>query len=167
MEDEGKNKHDYLSHLLGQGDAMVCLDARQTEVSVPPQHKTNPALNLIFNLNFKRPIEIFPEEIRATLSFGGRPHRCVIPFISVWAIYDPNTKKGQVWEEDIPKDLDLLQMSGKQNPLSAPPPHTGKPAKSAAKAKPVAAAKPATAKPRPAGKTPDGKRGRNHLRVIK
>lgn len=104
-----KSKHSLLVHLLSEGDAMVCLDARKPEVDVPAQHKTNPKLSLIINLNFKRPVEVTPDGVNATLSFGGKLHNCVLPFSAVWAIYEPNTQKGQIWEECIPKDANLVE----------------------------------------------------------
>ena len=107
MEDENKNKYDFLIHLLSEGDAMVCLDARLPAVDVPGTHKGDSALSLVFNLNFKRPFDVQEDGIYATLAFGGRPHKCVIPFEAVWAIHDPESKKGQVWEGSFPKDLQL------------------------------------------------------------
>ena len=107
MESDNKNKYDILVQLLSEGDAMVCLDARHAEVDVPNTHKDNPALSLVFNLNFRRPFDVQETGIFATLAFGGRPHKCVIPFEAVWAIHEPESKKGQVWEESFPKDLKL------------------------------------------------------------
>ena len=86
---------------------MVCLDARHSAVDVPNTHKDNPALSLVFNLNFRRPFDVEETGIFATLAFGGRPHKCVIPFEAVWSIHEPESKKGQVWEESFPKDLKL------------------------------------------------------------
>jgi len=86
---------------------MVCLDARRPEVDVPLAHKKNSSLNLVLNLNFRRPIEILDDGIYTTLAFDGRPHKCVVPFEAVWAIYHPETQKGQVWEGSFPKDLKL------------------------------------------------------------
>jgi len=107
MESDNKNKYDILVQLLSEGDAMVCLDARHSEVDVPNTHKDNPVLSLVFNLNFRRPFDVEETGIFATLAFGGRPHKCVIPFEAVWAIHEPESKKGQVWEESFPKDLKL------------------------------------------------------------
>ena len=107
MEDENKNKYDFLIYLLGEGDAMVCLDARRPEVDVPLAHKKNSSLNLVLNLNFRRPTEILDDGIYTTLAFDGRPHKCIVPFEAVWAIYHPETQKGQVWEGSFPKDLKL------------------------------------------------------------
>ena len=155
MDSENKNKYDLLLHLLSEGDAMVCLDARNPQVEVPPQHKANPKLSLIFNLNFKRPIEVTTEGIEATLSFNGRSHKCVLPFTAVWAIYEPSTQKGQIWEECIPKDANLIDQILKQTPQD----------------KPKASTTPKTAKKPPWRKKETEESGtkkdRSHLRVIK
>ena len=133
---------------------MVCLDARLPEVDVPDSQKANSSLNLIFNLNFRRPIEINEDAISATLAFNGRPHECRLPFEAVWAIYDPNMKNGQVWEESIPADMNLAEQA-----METPKPLTKlKPVKSSGKP----AGEPPTGEPKP-----EGKRDRNHLRVIK
>jgi len=107
MDSRNKNKYDFLIQLLSEGDAMVFLDARLPNVDVPASHKDNAALSLVFNLNFKRPFDVQENGIYATLAFGGRPYKCVIPFESVWSIHEPESKKGQVWEESFPKDLEL------------------------------------------------------------
>ena len=107
MESDNKNKYDFLIQLLSEGDAMVYLDARYQTVDVPSSHKNNPSLSLVFNMSFRRPFDVQETGIFATLAFGGRPHKCVIPFEAVWAIHEPKSKKGQVWEASFPKDLKL------------------------------------------------------------
>ena len=107
METLNKKKYDFLLFLLEEGDAMVCLDARLSEVDVPQNQKANSSLNLVFNLNFRRPLDINEDAISATLAFNGRPYKCYLPFEAVWAIYDPNMKNGQVWEESIPSDMNF------------------------------------------------------------
>ena len=130
---------------------MVCLDSRHPEVDVPATHKNNSSLNLVFNLNFRRPIEITEEGIFATLAFNGRPYECTLPFDAVWAIYDPNMKNGQVWEESIPKDMNLPeQVMGAQHE------------KPLAKLKSVESSGEPSKEPKTGGK-----RDRSHLRVIK
>ncbi|MBT5469762.1 MAG: hypothetical protein HOK41_04075 [Nitrospina sp.] len=169
METLNKKKYDFLLYLLESGDAMVCLDARLPEVDVPDSQKANSSLNLIFNLNFRRPIEINEDAISATLAFNGRPHECRLPFEAVWAIYDPNMKNGQVWEESIPADMNLADqvVSGMADQTAAEPAEKPAP-KPANKLKSLkTSGKPsAEAKPSAEGtsKTP---RDRSHLRVIK
>ena len=149
MDSLNKKKYDFLLYLLEIDDAMVCLDSRHPEVDVPASHKNNSSLNLVFNLNFRRPIEITEEGIFATLAFNGRPHKCILPFEAVWAIYDPNMKNGQVWEESIPEDVNLAEQA------------TETPAE-----KPQLKSMKSSGKPF-SGPQTGGKRDRNHLRVIK
>ena len=149
MEALNKKKYDVLLYILEEGDAMVCLDARLPEVDVPESHKNNSSLNLIFNLNFKRPVEITEEGIFASLVFNGRPHQCALPFNAVWAIYDPKMKNGQVWEESLPTDMSLADQAILNQPKKIPL----KTVKSSSK---------------PTKDTKNqSKRDRSHLRVIK
>ena len=151
MEDLDTKKHDFLLYLLEEGDAMVCLDSRHPDVDVPESHKDNSSLNLVFNLNFKRPFEITEEGIFASLAFNGRPHQCTLPFSAVWSIYDPKMKNGQVWEESIPTDMNLSDQA-----------IVIKPEKPASNLKSIKT----SGKPPTETKTV-GKRDRSHLRVIK
>ena len=153
MESDNKNKYDILVQLLSEGDAMVCLDARHSEVDVPNTHKDNPALSLVFNLNFRRPFDVEETGIFATLAFGGRPHKCVIPFEAVWAIHEPESKKGQVWEESFPKDLKLqVGANVKEASLEPEPPLMNVKISSKISKK---------------GQSTRSKKDRSHLRVIK
>jgi len=153
MESDNKNKYDILVQLLSEGDAMVCLDARHSEVDVPNTHKDNPALSLVFNLNFRRPFDVQETGIFATLVFGGRPHKCVIPFEAVWSIHEPESKKGQVWEESFPKDLKLqVGANVKEASLESEPPLMNVKISSKISKK---------------GQSSRSKKDRSHLRVIK
>jgi stringent starvation protein B len=155
MENENKDKHDFLLHLLNEGDAMVCLDARLSNVNVPKVHKINPSLHLVFNLKFRRPLEINEEGIFSTLAFNGRAHKCEIPFEAVWAIYEPETQKGQVWEDAIPKDINLAEkILGEEIEEADTPQKVKTSAKSSKKVE-------------SAQKKSTPKRDRSHLRVIK
>ncbi len=153
MESDNKNKYDILVQLLSEGDAMVCLDARYPDVDVPNTHKDNPALSLVFNLNFRRPFDVQETGIFATLAFGGRSHKCVIPFEAVWSIHEPESKKGQVWEESFPKDLKLqVSANMKEASIESEPSlvNMGIPSKISKK-----------------GQSILSKKDRSHLRVIK
>ena len=153
MESDNKNKYDILVQLLSEGDAMVCLDARHPGVDVPNTHKDNPALSLVFNLNFRRPFDVQETGIFATLAFGGRPHKCVIPFEAVWAIHEPESKKGQVWEGSFPKDLKLqVGANVKEASLESEPPLMNVKISSKISKK---------------GQSSRSKNDRSHLRVIK
>lgn len=152
MTQDNKDKQDFLNTMLAQGDAMVCMDARLPEVEVPKAHKTNPMLNLVLSLNFRRPFEVLEDGIYGSLSFGGRAHKCVIPFTAVWAIYEPDTQKGQVWESSIPEDIDWGDSAGATESVNSTTP--------AAEKHPLRTVE-------GSGKSDKPKRDRSHLRVIK
>jgi stringent starvation protein B len=151
METLNKKKYDFLLYLLETGDAMVCLDARLPEVDVPENQKGNSSLSLIFNLNFRRPFTVNENAISATLAFSGRPHECLIPLEAIWAIYDPDMKNGQVWEESIPTDINLADHMMRGTPEKLEP--KLKSIKTSGKQPPPSETK--------------SKRDRSHLRVIK
>ena len=155
METLNKKKYDFLLYLLETGDAMVCLDARLPDVDVPKNQKSNSSLNLVFNLNFRQPIEINEDAISATLAFSGRPYKCLLPFEAVWAIYDPNMQNGQVWEESIPADMNLADQIVSEM-LDNPAP------------KPEKKLKPLKIGDKPTqGSRSKTARDRSHLRIIK
>lgn len=91
--------------LLEEGDTMLCLDARHEGVAVPRKHVQNPALRLILNLNFPRPIEVTAEGVSAHLSFGGRRFHCYIPMDALWAAFNPQTMQGMMWPENMPPEV--------------------------------------------------------------
>ncbi len=177
MEDENKNKYDFLLSLLSNGDAMICLDARLPEVDVPRDHKDNPSLNLILNLNFRRPLDVQMEGVYVTLAFQGRPHPCVIPFEAVWAIFEPALKNGQVWEESIPADIDLEEHLTSQARIQKKGLNPNQKASSDASKSAPAGGMPKSGKKSPkiltgskkadSDQTPRPKKDRSHLRVIK
>ena len=169
MESLNKKKYDFLLFLLETGDAMICLDARLPEVDVPQNQKGNSSLNLIFNLNFRRPIEIDEKAISATLAFSGRPYKCYLPFESVWAIYDPNMKNGQVWEESIPPDMNLADQiaSGIGDPSGTKPAEKPEKKFKSLKTGGKSSAEKAPSAEGTAEGTTKKPRDRSHLRVIK
>ena len=143
--------------LLAQGDTMLCLDARHPDACVPPHQARNPALRLILNRNFPRPIDVTPEGISVNLSFGGRRFDCYIPMDALWAAFNPQTMEGALWQESAsPEVLENLKAQLQLKQPAGPVPDT--PSKSGPKAVPRANGE------TPASQTP---RKRGHLRLVK
>src|SRR5258705_9445376 len=98
-------KKQVLIAFLERGVAMVHLDARRPGVAVPAKHAQDAHLRL--NLSYRYGIldfDIGDEQVQATLSFGGRPFRCVLPWTAIFGITSTATPDGPVWPEDIPAD---------------------------------------------------------------
>ena len=106
MTPRAPDKKQVLLAFLERGVAMVHLDARRPGVSVPAQHAGEAHLRL--NLSHRYGIHDFDvsdQRIQATLSFGGRPFRCILPWPAIFGITSATTHDGQVWPEDIPADV--------------------------------------------------------------
>ena len=143
--------------LLAEGDTMLCLDARHPDACVPPHQAQNPALRLILNVNFPRPIDVTEAGISVNLSFGGRRFDCYVPMEALWAAFNPHTMEGALWQESAsPEVLENLKAQL----------HVNRPAEPASD---TACAPGPTAVPRANGEPPASKspRKRGHLRLVK
>ena len=99
-------KRETLLAYLSRGIAMVHLDARRPAVVVPPQYTMDAHLRLNLSYRYGIPdLDISDQRIQATLSFAGRPFRCIIPWGSVFGITCHGTGDGQVWPEDLPVEV--------------------------------------------------------------
>lgn len=91
--------------LLAEGDTLLCLDARHPDACVPPHQAGNPALRLILNRQFPRPIDVSEDGIGVNLSFGGRRFDCYIPMDALWAAFNPHTMEGSLWQESASPEV--------------------------------------------------------------
>ncbi len=94
-----------LEELLSHADTMICVDTRTEDVHVPPFHRDKADLLLILSLNFRHPVELLEEGIRATLLFAGEPFECWIPYLSLWGAYHPHTGEGYICPETLPEEI--------------------------------------------------------------
>ena len=104
------SKEGALKELLASHRSVyVWLDSRRN-VCVPENLMGKP--QLVLQLGYRMPVPIRDLEIdksgwSATLSFGGAPFTCVVPWESVYAIVGEESGKGAVWPGDKPSDVDL------------------------------------------------------------
>jgi stringent starvation protein B len=104
------HKRAQLAALLAQGLCTVHLDARQDGVRVPPALRGMDALPLTLSYRFPAVDLLIDEQhVAATLTFGGLPFRCVLPWSAIWAC-TARGGVGQAWVEDIPIEH-LLRIS--------------------------------------------------------
>lgn len=100
-------KREVVSRLLGDGPILVHLDARRPGVAVPAGLASDPRLVLRFGYGLTPAIadlDIGEEALTGTLSFGGVPHRCVLPWTSVYAVVSEADQRGMVWPDDVPPE---------------------------------------------------------------
>ena len=102
---ERKTKKEIIEDLLAKGDTMLCIDSRHSSIQVPDEHCGKVDLRLILNLNFRHTISLLNDGIEAELLFSGTPHRCWIPYESLWSAYNPQTGEGFLWPGQLPQEL--------------------------------------------------------------
>ncbi|MEW6441702.1 MAG: hypothetical protein AB1640_12275 [bacterium] len=103
-----EGKKEVLERMLAKGDTMLCINSRHESVLVPENHRGKVDLRLILNLNFRHPIEVLPDGVRADLLFGGVRFTCWIPYESLWAAFNPNTGEGTFWPAQAPDEVHHL-----------------------------------------------------------
>jgi len=109
-----------LEALLARGPVLVHVDARRAEVDVPARFRADASLVLRFGYTLSPAIAdltVDDEGIGGTLTFGGQPHRCVLPWTAVYAAMVEGEQRGTVWPEDVPEDV----LTGSSE-AAAPPP---------------------------------------------
>jgi stringent starvation protein B len=102
------DKRKTLEALLGRGPVLVHVDARRSEVAVPPRFRSDASLVLRFGYGLTPPIEdltVDEEAIGGTLVFSGNPFRVVLPWTAVYAAMVEGEQRGTVWPEDVPEDV--------------------------------------------------------------
>ena len=126
-------KKETLLAWLARGVTMVHLDARRPGVVVPPQYSRDAHLRLNLSYRYAIPdLEVGDADVSATLSFGGRPFHCVLPWESIFGITSQASGDGQVWPEDLP--VEVVQTFAERRAQvgrddGTPTPATGTPAR--------------------------------------
>ncbi|MEO6772016.1 MAG: ClpXP protease specificity-enhancing factor SspB [Kofleriaceae bacterium] len=114
------DKRRTLEQLLSRGPVLVHVDARRSEVAVPPRFRADASLVLRFGYSLQpaiRDLGVDDEAISGTLTFGGSPFHVVLPWTAVYAAMVEGEQRGTVWPEDVPEDV--LTGSGDQPAAAA------------------------------------------------
>ncbi len=92
--------------LMGEGAVLVHIDARREGVIVPNHLHGQSKLVLRFGFGLSPAIAdlvVDDQELSGTLTFGGLPFHCVLPWHAVYAAVVEGADKGHVWPEDVPE----------------------------------------------------------------
>lgn len=118
MDPQGKKKT--LLSYLTRGVAMIHLDARRPGVLVPDKFVHDAHLRLNVSYRYSIPdFDVSEERVQATLSFGGVPFQCNVPWEAIFGITSHATGDGQVWPEDLPTEV-VRSLADKDDPASGP-----------------------------------------------
>jgi stringent starvation protein B len=117
---EDAEKLQRFTELIQKGMVMATLDARKDGVQVPSRFATDPQLNLNFSHRFG--VSDFAYDargVRSTLTFGGQPYFCDIPWTAVWGLrsHVDNPDHVVLWHASLPAELKALLPEGTQEQL--------------------------------------------------
>ncbi len=125
------DKRRTLESLLARGPVLVHVDARRSEVSVPTRLRADASLVLRFGYTLSPAIvdlTVDDAAIAGTLTFGGQPFHCVLPWTAVYAAMVEGEQRGTVWPEDVPEDvLTGTSETPAAVPAAEPPPSQQQP----------------------------------------
>ena len=99
------DKRELVEKLLGDGPILVHIDAQRDEISVPASFRQDPKLVLRFGYGLTPAIvdlSVDGDGIAGTLTFGGVPHRCILPWQAIYAVVSEVDQRGMVWPDDVP-----------------------------------------------------------------
>jgi stringent starvation protein B len=100
------SKKQTLLAFLERGVVMLHLNARRPGVVVPSQYAHEAHLRLNLSYRYSIPDLIVDDGyVQATLSFGGKPFRCQLPWPAIFGITSHESGDGQVWPEDLPVEV--------------------------------------------------------------
>lgn len=115
------DKREMLEKLLDAGMVMVTLDGRAAGVDVPQRFQDDPQLALNLSYRFGLSMQVDDWGIRATLTFGGQPHLCKLPWGSIYQAFSHVTGEQLLFPEDLPADLLEALSRKKDAPAEAAP----------------------------------------------
>ncbi len=99
-------KRECLEKLLAEGLVFIQLDSRVEGVDLPAHLRRQPVVGLNLSLNFRIDVfDITDEGIRASLSFQGVRHICVVPWAAVFLMGLADGEGSFVFPESAPVEL--------------------------------------------------------------
>lgn len=101
-------KEALIGEMLERSMVMLTVDARAPGVEVPPRLRQDPQLRLNLSYRFGLQLELGPWGIHTTLTFGGVPHSCKLPWSAIYQVFSHQTSEQYVFLEDVPEDLAAL-----------------------------------------------------------
>lgn len=105
MKERRSSKRELVEGMLDAGMVMVTLDARAPGVDVPSRFRDDPHLSLNLSYRFGRSLDLEEWGIEAELTFGGVPHRCRLPWSSIYQAYSHVSGEQLLFPADLPMDL--------------------------------------------------------------
>lgn len=104
-----REKRARLLELLDTGKVLVYLDPRRPGVDLPAHLMGEMTVPLNLSHRFGLPVfDIGPHEVRASLSFGGDRHLCVLPYSAIFGLFAHADGTRVVFADALPPEVALI-----------------------------------------------------------
>jgi stringent starvation protein B len=98
-------KRELLETLLEKGMVLVAVNGRFPGVDLPEHLRGDPQVNLNLSYRFGWPMEVGDWGVRATLTFGGRPYDCALPWPAIFLAVSHVSQERYLFPADVPDEL--------------------------------------------------------------
>lgn len=123
-----REKRSKLAELLDVGKVRIVIDTLVDGVDVPTAFHGQRALHLNLSHRFNLDVlEVGPQAVRASLSFGGVRHLCVIPWPGIYVIAGNGLTEQIVYPESAPDAPEAAPDALASGPSPVPDPETPPP----------------------------------------
>ena len=114
---ESTSKREAFEDFMERGVTALHFDARQLTVRVPGHLRDRPWLVLNYSYRYRlKDLEINARGVQASLSFGGVPHPCWVPWSAVFAISDDERSRWALFPDDAPEEFHEQLLESSQEP---------------------------------------------------
>lgn len=121
-----EKKQEILEKLLDDGMVLVALDGRRPGVDLPARLQGDAQVRLNLSYRFGLSMDVGEWGLHATLTFGGVPYDCKVPWSALYLAYSHVSNEQYLFPSDVPEDL-LEAAGGEARPEEAPVPVQGRP----------------------------------------
>lgn len=98
-------KRELVETLLQKGMVLVAVNGRFPGVDRPEHLRGDPQVNLNLSWRFGFPMEVGEWGVRATLTFGGKPYDCALPWQAIFLVVSHVSKERYLFPADVPDEL--------------------------------------------------------------
>lgn len=100
-----EKKRELLETLLEKGMVLVAVNGRFPGVDLPEHLRGDPQVNLNLSYRFGWPMEVGEWGVRATLTFGGKPYDCALPWQAIFLAVSHVSQERYLFPADVPDEL--------------------------------------------------------------
>lgn len=112
-----ENKKQVIEDFLSQGKSVLCIDPTVKGVKLPKHLMDADTVKLNLSNTSAYPMQFKEDKVVTTLTFGGVPFECHIPYMSIFAVMIAGTSPDEavVFDDSVPPAMEKISHSENNN----------------------------------------------------